>query len=142
MVAPRFTLSLTSLRAARAVAMAAPVLLGACALVGSHSRNPLHAAGFADRPADTPARQAMLMRLPPHRFVLHTHGSSVAFVYADPGGCDCLYVGSGRALQRYRRRTGDRRDAIQDYQDYHWDWNAWNGFSPAFQWGPGMGWSG
>ncbi|MFT8948444.1 MAG: hypothetical protein ABF876_18350 [Acetobacter aceti] len=62
----------------------------------------LAAAGFILKPANTPARAAMLTRLPPHRFLRRDKGDMVTYVYADPNVCDCLYVGSQQAYATYR----------------------------------------
>jgi hypothetical protein len=91
----------------------------------------LAAAGFMIRTADTPQRQAMLDRLPPHKFVQQAHGQSVSFVYADPLVCDCLYIGSQQAYDKYRqylqqRQIADEQEATaQMYSDPDWDWNGW-----------------
>src|ERR1700685_153099 len=61
--------------------------LGACQtqqqIVSAREDN-LAAAGFIVRPANTPERQAMLKRLPPHQFVQRTNSGVVHFIYADP----------------------------------------------------------
>lgn len=54
-------------------------------IVSAHEDN-LAAAGFIVRPANTPERQAMLHRLPPHVFVQRVNGDAVHYVYADPPG--------------------------------------------------------
>ncbi len=54
----------------------------------------LAAAGFLVKPANTPERQGMLTRLPPHKFVQEITGDDVRYVMADPLVCGCLYVGT------------------------------------------------
>jgi hypothetical protein len=71
-------------------------------VVARHADN-LAAAGFVVRPANTPARQAMLKRLPANRFVQRAHGDSIHYVYADPLVCSCLYVGTQHAYDQYKR---------------------------------------
>ena len=130
----------------RRLALAAlPLLASACApLFGPH--NDLLSAGFASRRADTPARQAMLVRLPPHVFIRRLHGRTLSYAFADPAACDCLYMGSARAYRRYVRRTERVHGtaaaslAAVDYVNGVWDWDAWGGFRPGFTWGPGFGW--
>jgi hypothetical protein len=107
----------------------------------------LSAAGFMVRPADTPERQAMLARLPVHKVLLRTHDGVVHYVYADPQGCNCLYVGDQRAYQRYSRemqkdrRASENELAAQEYNDAQWNWGAWGpGFGPGWGWGGGLGW--
>ena len=133
-----------------AILPALPVVLGlaACATqqeVVSQKEDSLAAAGFIVRPANTPERQAMLNRLPPHRFVRREHGDTVSYVYADPLVCDCLYVGSQQAYGQYRlhiqqQRLADEQEmAAQDYADPAWSWGPWGaGYGPGF--GPGFGW--
>ena len=106
----------------------------------------LAAAGFVLQPANTPDRQAMLNRLPPHHFVRRVRGDVVSYVYADPLVCDCLYVGSQEAYGRYqaylqqRRLIDDQETTAQLFSDPAWDWNAWGPWGPGFAWGPGPGW--
>ena len=104
----------------------------------------LAAAGFIVRPANTPERQAMLNRLPPHHFVRRVHGDDVKYVYADPLVCDCLYIGTQQAYGQYRlhvqqQQLADEREmTAQQYSDPAWSWGAWGGgFGPGF--GPGFG---
>lgn len=136
------------------VTMLPLVALTACVTpqaVVSQKEDRLAAAGFIVRPANTPARQAMLSRLPPHRFVQRTHGDTISYVYADPLVCDCLYVGSQGAYAQYRRHMQEQRLAdeqemtAQLYSDPNWNWDAWGpgegpGFGPGFGYGYGPGW--
>lgn len=107
----------------------------------------LAAAGFRARPADTPERQAMLARLPAHQVLLRSRNGKVHYVYADPKGCNCLYVGNEAAYQRYAsemqkdRRADQQQFAAQEYSDASWNWGAWGGgFDRDFGYGPGFGW--
>jgi hypothetical protein len=113
----------------------------------------LAALGFVARPADTPARAAMLAKLPPQKFLRRTRGGVVHYIYADTLDCRCLYVGSARAFARYRqlrqmraavkeiRNTEFAEDmAGADYSNPDWDWSPWGGFGPDFDAGPGFGW--
>ena len=136
-------------------ALAAALSLTACATpqeIVADKEDHLAAAGFVQRPANTPARQAMLNRLPPHHFVRTVRGDTVAYVYADPLVCDCLYVGSEQAYGAYQRYVQQRELADEQettaelYSDSTWDWGAWGpyggygGFGPGFAFGPGYGW--
>jgi hypothetical protein len=115
--------------------------------VSEHEDN-LAAAGFIIRPANTPQRQAMLNRLPSHKFVQQVRGDTVHFVYADPLVCDCLYVGSQQAYDQYRRDQHQKRLVdeqqmnAQMYSDAAWSWNAWGPWGPeyGFGYGPAIGW--
>ena len=129
--------------------LAVPALLTAgCATAANQAReNSLAAAGFIDRPANTPERQAMLANLPPHRFLRRVHDDIVHYVYADPTGCNCLYVGTQEAYGRYQRQQQRQNIANQnalaadEYSNASWNWGAWGGgFGRRWRGGPGFGW--
>lgn len=126
-----------------------PVLaMTACATTQqrvAQKEDALSAAGFVARPANSPARQAMLTRLPPHRFVQRPHGNVMHYVYADPSGCNCLYVGTQQAYGKYVRQmqrqnlVDQRQLTAQMYSDPMWDWGGWGGYGRGFGYG-GLGW--
>jgi hypothetical protein len=121
----------------------AGLLFGTILLVApveARAPNPLVRAGFVAKPANTPARASMLRRLPPQRFLRHRHGRTVDYAYADPDGCDCLYLGTGRAFRRYWMHRGDAMPPAEDHRDLLWDWDAWGPVAPGFRWGPALGW--
>ncbi|MHB8287151.1 MAG: hypothetical protein ACYDD1_21090 [Caulobacteraceae bacterium] len=130
--------------------LAAPLALTAgcetTAQAVAHKEDNLAASGFVDRPANTPARQAMLAKLPPHKFLRRAHGDDVRYVYADPTDCHCLYVGDQKAYANYRQaqqlKQAVRQDQLEasEYADADWDWGPWGGFGPGMAWGPGFGW--
>ena len=131
----------------RLLGPAALLVLAGCATTNNREReNALAAAGFIDRPANTPERQAMLAKLPPHRFLRRVRDDRVNYVYADPTGCNCLYVGTQQAYGRYQRQqqrqniADQNAFAAQEYSDSAWNWGAWGGFGPRWGWGPGFGW--
>jgi hypothetical protein len=81
--------------------------------VGTRStQDLLAAAGFQAQAADTPERIAELQSLPARRLLSRTHDGAVAYVFSDPAGCHCLYVGGEREYQAYRRLRAqkDRAD--------------------------------
>jgi hypothetical protein len=143
------------------LAVMAGVLLGMGALaacqtqqqiVTQHEDN-LSAAGFIVRPANTPERQVMLNRLPPHQFIQRVNGDMVHYIYADPLVCGCLYVGSQQAFNQYKLHQQQQNLADQQqmtaqmYSDPVWNWNAWGPWGPGvgpygfgFVYGPGIGW--
>ena len=96
----------------------------------------LAAAGFIIKPANTPERQAMLARLPPHRFVMRQNGDTIHYVYADPLVCGCLYVGTQEAYNQYKANqlaqhlADERLMTAQTYSDAAWTWPAW-GSAPS-----------
>lgn len=124
--------------------------LAACATAppdyGAYESN-LAAAGFAMKPANTPQRQAMLARLPQHRFVMRQNGDAIHYVYADSVVCDCLYVGNQQAFNQYKanqmqQQYIDQRQLIAlTYSDAAWSWDAWGpwGGAAGFDYGP-VGW--
>jgi hypothetical protein len=122
--------------------LALAAMLGGCTAIQraevSDKEDLLAAAGFVQRPANTPDRQAMLTRLPAHRFVRRVSGEEVSYLFADPLVCNCLYVGTQAAYGRYqqialsRRIAEDRVMAAQMEQQaaMDWGWGPWGG--PGF----------
>lgn len=116
-------------------------------MVSQHEDN-LSAAGFIVRPANTPERQAMLKRLPAHRFVQRVRGDTIHYIYADPLVCDCLYVGSQQAYNQFKLHeqqqnlADEQQMTAQMYSDPAWSWGAWGPWGPeyGFGYGGGMGW--
>jgi hypothetical protein len=109
----------------------------------------LSAAGFVIKPANTPERQAMLTRLPPHKFVMRQNGDTIHYVYADPLVCGCLYVGTQQAYNQYKANqlaqhlADEQLMSAQAYSDAAWSWPAWGPWDPGpvagFVYGP-VGW--
>ncbi len=135
-----------------AVLLVAPMLtLSACQTIAQRvatKEDSLAAAGFQQRPANTPQRQAMLAKLPPNKFVTRTRGDVIHYVYADPISCHCLYVGTQAAYGRYVKQKqaqhiADQQSfAAQEYSDAQWNWGGWgwgNGMG-GFGFGNGFGW--
>lgn len=109
----------------------------------------LAAAGFLVRPANTPERQVMLHRLPPHKFVQRVNGDVVHYVYADPLVCGCLYVGTQQAYNQFKANqlqknlADEQAMTAQTYSDSTWNWGAWGpwvGPGYGFVYGPAYGW--
>ena len=76
---------------------------------------PLTAAGFEMRSADTPEKQAQLATLPPHRLLAQRNDASgtpqLGYIYADPEGCHCAFVGDARAYQAFQQLAMQKRIA-------------------------------
>lgn len=134
-----------------AIIALAGLSLASCETVSGsveHRENDLAAAGFIVRPANTPARVAMLERLPANRFLLRSRGNTVSYIYADPTNCHCLYVGTQKAYSKYRETQAQERIAnrrllaAQTYADARWDWSGWGPDFPDFYgpFGPRYGW--
>ena len=127
-----------------AVVGAAAVPVAAQRVSGKESD--LAAAGFIVKPASTSAQRAMLARLPKKKLLQRVNGDVVHYVYADPRGCNCIYVGSQQAYQSYQQQRQQQGlvDAAQnvadDYSDPSWNWGAWGGgFGDGFRY-DGLGW--
>jgi hypothetical protein len=128
-------------------------LLTACQMqqqIVSEREDNLSAAGFIIRPANTPERQQMLARLPPHKFIQRASGDTVHYVYSDPLVCGCLYVGTQQAFNQYKlhqqqqQLADEQQMTAQAYDDPAWRWDAWGPWGPSllpygFVYGP-VGW--
>ena len=111
------------------------VLAGCAAMRQERARdkeNMLAAAGFQMKPADTPKRVAHLQLLTPLRLLPYTRSDGkLLYVYADPKGCNCLYVGDETAYQRYRALEQQQKVAqeqmvtAQMNADAAMDWGLW-----------------
>jgi hypothetical protein len=143
-----------SLVSAALVGLAAMITIGGCQSappnIGAYEDN-LAAAGFLMKPANTPERQAMLSHLPPHQFLIRQNGNTVHYVYADQLVCDCLYVGTQQAYDRYRANqlaehlASEQQLAALTYSNAVWSWSAWGPWGPpdatfGFVYGPVIGW--
>ena len=118
------------------VAVILVVLFAGCAAMREeHARdkeNMLAAAGFQMKPADTPKRVAHLQMLTPLKLLPYTRtDGKLLYVYADPKGCNCLYVGDETAYQRYRALEQQQKVAqeqmvtAQMNADAAMDWGLW-----------------
>lgn len=117
-------------------------LVSGCATLIHDRENQLSAAGFTVRPADTPERQAQLMKLPANRVSQQIRGQTVSYLYPDPVVCHCLYVGSEQNFSRYQQALQQQRVAneqLQASQFNDWDWGPWGGFGPGYGGGFGPG---
>ena len=66
----------------------------------------LISSGFNPIAATTPEMVARLMLFPPNQFVLRKKGDRPYYLYADPSGCTCAYVGNVAAMDKYRASFG------------------------------------
>jgi hypothetical protein len=87
----------------------------------------LAAAGFQARLADTPEKQAQLRALTPRTVLWGPQDSELRYLYAEPTGCRCLYVGGEENYQRLRRQEPVGADRF--FAVYAWsntiDWELW-----------------
>ncbi len=136
-------------RGAWILALGVALSLGACQTTQQrveHKEDALAAAGFEVKPANTPQREDMLHRLPPHKFVMRQKGDTVDYVYADPLVCNCLSVGTQAAYdqlkehERQQHLADEAQMTAQMYSDSAWNWGAWGPWGPGWGFGPGWGW--
>jgi hypothetical protein len=102
--------------------------LSACTQVEQYKDNTLVAAGFTPVPANTPQRQATLASMPPHKFIHETRNGRALYAYADPAGCDCLYIGGQAAYDHYRESISVQELANEQQMNdelYHMNWDSW-----------------
>ena len=91
----------------------------------------LSAAGFIAKPANTPERQEMLVKPPANKFMRREKGDVVHYVYADLLVCDCLYVGTQDAYNKYKANelaqnlADEQQITAQTYSDASWNWGDW-----------------
>ena len=67
----------------------------------THAEQSVHASGFVVKFGDTPERLAVSRSLPANKSVARTRGGKTYFVYAEPNGCVCAFVGTPEAYARY-----------------------------------------
>jgi hypothetical protein len=114
------------------------VLLGGCAAIqreeAQQTESTLSAAGFQMKLADTPERLAHLQTMRPLKVVPHLKDGKLLYVYADPTGCKCLYIGDEQAYQRYQalaireKLTQEQMMAAQMNEDAAMNWGLWGPF--------------
>jgi len=110
------------------------LVLGGCATAAQRpfaTENVLSAAGFQMKLPDSPEGRASLHTLPPRQLLPQPRDGQVEYVYADPTGCGCLYVGTEAQYQQYRRYTlekqlaDERLDALRTYGYGVDTWRSW-----------------
>jgi len=66
----------------------------------------LISSGFNPIAATTPDMMTRLMAFPANQFVSRNKGGRTYYIYADPSGCTCAYVGSVAAMSKYQAKFG------------------------------------
>jgi hypothetical protein len=66
----------------------------------------LISSGFNPVAATTPEMVNRLMSFPPNQFQLRQKSGRPYYVYADPSGCTCAYVGNVAAMNKFRANYG------------------------------------
>jgi hypothetical protein len=100
---------LVSFRTVVGLAIVLPLALGISATGGLAQQTTgqlLISSGFNPIAATTPDMVARLNALPANQFSLRHKGSKSYYVYADPSGCSCAYVGTVAAMDKYRTSFG------------------------------------
>jgi len=97
----------------------------------SHLRD----AGFKIMLADQMDRQQMLNSLPADTITRIQHENSAYYVYPDPDGCVCLYVGREQEYQRLRQLAAERQVSDQQLMANDIAADVQNGWGPAAYWG-------
>lgn len=115
--------------------VAAAFMIVSCAAMqrqeAQQTESILSAAGFQMKPADTPAKLAHLQTLTPRKLVPHMKDGRLLYVYADPKGCQCLFVGDEQAYQRYqqlalqKQLTQEQMMTAEMNEDAAMDWGLW-----------------
>jgi len=87
------------------IATSLGLLSGGCAakrtLNDMNTERMLHAAGFQVKFADTPEKLEMLKGLAQRKIIPHPRDGKMYYLYADAASCQCLYMGTAEAYQRY-----------------------------------------
>jgi hypothetical protein len=115
------------------------LLLGGCVQQQVMQKEDLlSAAGFSNKPANTPQRAAFLASLPPHKFIRQVKNGQPVWFYADPTICACLYAGDTRAYDNYRHEVfekhlaDERQMTAQMNADAALDWSMWGPWAPYY----------
>ena len=79
--------------------------LGGCAAkkaqTSMNTERMLRTAGFELKIADTPEKLERLKGLAQRKIVPYPHEGKMLYLYADAASCNCVYVGTPEAYQRY-----------------------------------------
>jgi hypothetical protein len=80
--------------------------------------------------ADSPEQARSLASMPPFKIVARGVGRDVAYTYADPANCRCLYVGGPRQFVEYQRLATERDVAEGELwaESDGMDWALWGGW--------------
>ena len=78
----------------------------------------LSSAGFRVQVANDPAGQKAMRALPAHRFVTEGVGEATRYYYAEPQRCNCVFVGTRQAYDRYRQMVSLPLTSTTSSPDY------------------------
>jgi len=89
----------------------------------------LAAAGFQKRLGVCADQARNLASMPPFKLVVRGMGHDVAYTYADPVDCRCLYIGGPTEYVRYQHLATERDMAEGELwvENDGMDWGLWGG---------------
>lgn len=96
------------------------ILAGCASLEARHTRDleqMLTDAGFQMRAADSPEALAYLQTLPARKMLVGSADGAPQYAYANPTGCQCLYVGNELHYEELRKLQRDRALAADQLRD-------------------------
>lgn len=112
-------------------ALSALCAAAACQPNAKFREDMLASAGFRQIRPTTPAQQASLRSLPPHKLVLTTRKGKTLWTYSDPTVCGCLYVGNQAAHDAYLNKLNQQQQldmttvTIPPGSEAGWDFSMW-----------------
>jgi len=98
----------------------------------------LAAAGFQMKFANTPALAAQAAEMPQRRVVPVPSENGVRYVWADAKWCQCIYVGTEQAYDRFQRLVvkediaQENEMAADEEAEAQLDWGAWGPWGPWY----------
>lgn len=102
--------------------LALVLALAGCATIhrvtSKDTESMLSAAGFRAESADTPEKLAQLKGTPPYRLKAMQRDGQLVYVYADPDGCRCVYVGDEQAYAAYQGLAAAARAQLEHYSQH------------------------
>jgi len=103
------------------------ILAAGCATLQAAERRSteqlLVMAGFRMQVADTPERVDELQSLPAKQLIRRSQNSAVTYIFSDPLGCHCLYVGGEGEYREYQRlRMRNERAYKNSLYCRGWPW--------------------
>jgi hypothetical protein len=107
------------------------VAVAACEPNPKFKEDMLASAGFKQIRPTTPAQQASLKTLPPHKLVQTIRKGKTVWAYSDPTICGCLYVGNQAAHDAYLNKLSQQQQldmrtvTVPPGQEASWDFSAW-----------------
>jgi hypothetical protein len=122
--------NMTKRRAARAAMLTSCLVwvLASCQAIGNEEAQSteqlLAAAGFHMKEATTPQQLANLKAMTQRKIVIHDQDGQTRYVYADAGGCKCVYVGSEQNYDEFQNLSV-KQEIAQDNLDASMDWGMW-----------------